>query len=106
MLRVTWKDKIRNIAIIEKMKVTRRLMDEIRERKMKYCGHVLRHNTMQRTLLEGRIAGKRSQGKQRLTWWDNIKQWTGRTYKECARLSQKREEWRFMAVNLRLGDDT
>jgi endonuclease/exonuclease/phosphatase family metal-dependent hydrolase len=106
MLRISWKDKIKNEDVIKKMNVERRMMEVIRERKMKFCGHILRHDSIQKTLLEGKIEGKRARGKQRHTWWHNIQEWTRKSFEENARIAQHRDEWRFMADNLRFGDVT
>jgi hypothetical protein len=106
MTRTSWKDKIKNEEILRKVKIQKRLMEEIMKRKTTFCGHIMRHDTIQRTLLEGKVEGKRARGRQRLTWFDNIKDWTGRSYSECSRLAQDRRRWRSMAVNLQIGDDT
>jgi len=40
--RISRKDKIRNIIIEQKMNVTRSLLDDIKTKQLKWCGHVQR----------------------------------------------------------------
>ena len=62
---------------------------------MRYAGHILRHDSLQKSLLEGMIEGKRSRGRQRLTWMDNIKEWSRlSTYHQCIRAAEDRDGWR------------
>ena len=35
------------------------IVDIIKEKKIRYCGHLMRHDSLQKKLLEGKIAGKR-----------------------------------------------
>ncbi|KAG1667084.1 putative palmitoyltransferase ZDHHC8 [Nymphon striatum] len=53
--------------------IKKQLLNIVKERKLKYYGHIKRHQTVQRITLEGKVEGKRSRGKQRLKWEDNIK---------------------------------
>ncbi|KAG1662043.1 Protein pellino [Nymphon striatum] len=46
------------------------------ESRAKYFGHVIRHNDMQKIMMFAKIEGKRPRGRPRLTWMDNIKEWT------------------------------
>ena len=107
MLRVSWKDRVKNEDILKRVDCKRRLMEDIKRRKLQFCDHVMKHSTLQRTILEGMVEGKRARGRQRNTWFDNIKEWTGLTYAACSRKAQQREEWRrFVTAKLRLGDGT
>ena len=41
--------------------------------KLQYLGHLMqRANLLEKTLLLGKIEGKRRRGRQRVTWWDSI----------------------------------
>ena len=75
--------------------------------KLKYAGHVMRHDSQQKSLLEGMVEGKRSPGRQRLTWMDNIKEWSGlQKYSDCIRAAENRERWRFIIANAHVEQDT
>ena len=43
-------------------------MGMVKERKAKYFGHVKRHQSLMRDLLEGKVKGTRLKGKSRTTW--------------------------------------
>ena len=49
-------------------------IENIMKLKLKYAGHVMRHDSQQKSLLEGMVEGKCSPGRQRLTWMDNMKE--------------------------------
>ena len=42
----------------------KRMLVEIQRRKPAYCGHIVSRDDIQRLLLDGKINGKRSRGKQ------------------------------------------
>ncbi|GFR94069.1 endonuclease-reverse transcriptase [Elysia marginata] len=45
--------------------------------KLAWFGHVPRHDSLSKTILQGTVEGKRRRGRQKKTWCDNIKEWTG-----------------------------
>ena len=49
---------------------------------------------MHRTLLEGYIDGKKGRGRPRMSWYDNIKEWTGMQYEQATRKAMDRDKWR------------
>ena len=78
------------------------------KRKLEYGGHVLRGSSGKTYLiiLEGKIEGKRAQGRPRLTWINDIKVWTRlKTYGEVKRIAEDRYRWKSIVVNLLLEDD-
>ena len=67
----------------------------------------MRGSSQQKSLLEGMVEGRRSPGRQRLTWMDNIKEWTDLpTYGDCIRAAENRERWRSIIANARVEQDT
>ncbi|NSM56165.1 hypothetical protein HET73_00315 [Wolbachia endosymbiont of Atemnus politus] len=105
-MHVSWEERITNEDVLRMAGVEREIMNHIMQRKTRYFGHIIRKNDIQRLLLEGRIEGTRSRGRQRLTWFDNIKDWTNHSYSTCTRLASSRTKWRTIVVNLRDGEDT
>ena len=61
---------------------------------------------LQRQLLEGKINGKHSRGRPRITWMDSLKEWTGKSYGNLIRIAEDREKFRFMTVNVLKALDT
>ena len=72
------------------------LFEAVKKRKLSYFGHVMRHDSLQRDLLEGMVEGKRGRGRPRLQWSDNITQWTGLTFEKAKRTAQDRKRWGFV----------
>ncbi|KAG1672954.1 Serine/threonine-protein phosphatase 2B catalytic subunit 2 [Nymphon striatum] len=81
--KVSWTERKTNEYVLRMLGIKKQLLNIVKERKLKYYGHIKRHQTVQRTTLEGKVEGKRSRGKQRLKWEDNIKGWTKRSMEEC-----------------------
>ena len=60
MLRISWTEKISNEAVLKRLNVKDRLIKIIQCKKLKYFGHIIRHeDTLQRTALDGKVNGKR-----------------------------------------------
>ncbi|XP_023241473.1 uncharacterized protein LOC111639767 [Centruroides sculpturatus] len=106
MLRVSWKARRTNEDILAIANQKRTLLEVVRKRIVRYLGHVMRHNSLQKLLLEGMIEGQRGRGRPRKNWFSNIRNWTYLTYEECSREAQDRSWWHEMVVNLLTGEDT
>ena len=72
------------------------LVQSIKERKLKYCGHVLRkqEESLEKDILEGTMPGTRRRGRPRISWRDNIGDWTGMSIKEVLSSAQDHDRWR------------
>ena len=77
--RIPWTEKRTNQYVLNHLNVTKSLMKDIKSRKLKYFGHVKRHQNILKSVLEGVTEGRRCRGRQRSVWCDNIKGWTGRS---------------------------
>jgi hypothetical protein len=53
------------------------LLSVVKRRKLAWYGHVTRHDSLSKTILQETVNGSRKRGGQRKTWIDNIKKWTG-----------------------------
>ena len=88
-----WSDLISNEKVLTTLKTKRSLLKDIQKRKLKYYGHIKRKNDILTTVLEGKMEGKRPQGRPRNTWFTDIKEWTGLTGRECNRKAADRNLW-------------
>ena len=73
MLRLSYTKHKTNEEVLDMLSTEKQLLSTIVKRKCQYFGHIIRQNELQRQLLEGKINGKRSRGRPRITWMDNIK---------------------------------
>ena len=97
----TWTDKVTNQHVLQKINIkSTELVQMIRTRKAKFYGHVRRHDSLQRVILEGKVEGKRGRGRKRTSWTDNIKTHLGLPINTCAELALDRKKWRAMTPNL------
>ena len=69
------------------------LLSTVKRRKLNWFGHICRHNTLAKTILQGTVAGGRKRGRPRKTWLDNIKTWTGLNTEQLIRGAEDREKW-------------
>ena len=107
MLKISWTEKKSNKEVFEMCSTKPELIQKLVRLKLKYAGHIMRHTNQQKSLLEGMVEGKRSPGRQRLTWMDNIKEWSGQpTYGECIRAAEERKRWRSIIAKARVEQDT
>lgn len=75
--RTSWKDKKTNVEVLEKVGLkNKEMLNIIKRRKLTYYGHISRHHSMQKEILEGKIEGKRGRGRPRKSWIGNIKETT------------------------------
>ena len=65
--------------------------------KLTYFGHIIRHESLQKTILTGKVEGGRGRGRPRRQWYDDVKEWTGNKMSVNIRLAEDRVAWRKVA---------
>ena len=62
---------------------------------MKYFGHITRHNTLEKLVLQGKIEGARRKGRPRRKWTDDIEEWVQtKNINKVTRMAEKRTVFR------------
>ena len=97
MGRISWKAHISNEYVLKRLNISRNLIPKIKSRKLSYFGHIKRHDSIMKNILEGRLEGTRARGRPRAQWSDNIREWAGCSLMECTRLASDRERWRHVS---------
>ena len=101
MLGITWQEKKTNDYV--KSQVTsldgpqEPLLAVIKRRKLTWFGHVTRHNTLPKTILQGTLEGGRKRGRQQKAWFDNIKEWTRMDSPTLLKTAENHACWRQLA---------
>ncbi len=87
-------DKIR-IEELQKLTGLDPLLSVIKSRVLKLFGHVKRsEHGLSRVCLEGNTPGKRSRGRPRMRWRDNVHKWSGLPTDELNKATRDRASWK------------
>ena len=76
------------------------LVLSIKKKKLSYYGHVRRHHSLQKLMLEGKVDGKRGRGRRGKSWIGNVCEMTKMRMVQCGVKALDRSEWRTMVSNL------
>ena len=97
ILRIPWIEKRKNTEILKELKVGQDwLLNNINARKLSYFGHLKRHDSLERHILEARLEGKRRKGRPTRRWTEDIKKWLPMSPTEAGREAQKSDVFRRM----------
>ncbi|XP_045485783.1 uncharacterized protein LOC123689499 [Pieris rapae] len=103
MLRISWIQKVTNEEVLRRVVMGKKLMRNIKQRKVAYLGHVLRHDRyhLLQLIIMGKIQGKRRVGRRKKSWLRNVREWTGIASAEgLLHLAQDKTRFRELTANL------
>lgn len=96
MLKIKWTDKIKNEEVLSQIAEERNLWKTIQKRRDRFVGHLLRHDSLVRDVLEAETGKVRKQGRPRLEYCSQIVKDVGCSkFSEIRRLAQDRKAWRY-----------
>ena len=75
------------------------LLEEVKRRKLDWFGHVTRHESLVKTVLQGTEEEARYRGRQRKSLLENVKEWTRLTMSDLLTTAQDRAKWRRISVS-------
>ena len=103
MERISWTEHISNEEVLKRVGEERGLIEIIRKRQKTWLGHILRGESLFRTIIEGHVEGKRRRGRQPMMMMD----WLIKDgFENAKRRSHHREEWRHWEPEPALGQRT
>ena len=93
-MRVPWTARRSNQSILKEISPEYSLKGLMLKLKLQYFGHLMqRANSFEKTLMLGKIEGRRRRGRQRMRWLDGIADSMGMGLGRLQQLVMDRETW-------------
>jgi hypothetical protein len=94
MLRIPWTAMMTNKAVLDRVKPKTSLEGKITKQQLSYFGHVMRANSLETSVMLGKVSGKRRRGRQRTRWLDTITTTMNMPIAELKEAVKDRKAWR------------
>ena len=108
ILRVSWMKKVTNLEILRRIDKWKEIINTEKICKLQYLGHIMRGERyhLLQEILQGKIEGRRSVGRRRISWLDNLKNWFNCSSSELFSASRSKDRIAMMIAKLLRGDGT
>ena len=96
VLKITWRDMVRNEDIRKRIAKEETIIDIIKKRKLRLFGHICRMDDTRiiKHLIFSKMEGKPRRGRPCREWLDDITEWCQRSGQELLHLAQDRQAWK------------
>ena len=103
MLEISWTERVTNEAVLQRAGACRELMETIRQRHLRFIGHVMR--TARERLRDGQCRGQKKKGKAGSQTFDTLAKSVGggTTPVQLLQMTERRLDWCSMVDSV-LGD--
>ena len=93
MMRIKWIDRVSNEEVLRR--VGEKSHENLNQKTEQPCGHILRHDGLMKTILEGQLEGKNGKGRPGTKYMEQVKKDVKeKKYAGVKRLVDRRIQWR------------
>ena len=87
-----------NEEVLIKADTKRKLMKAIKKQQLQLLGGCMRKDGMEKLALTSKIAGKRARGRNRVTFLQEIGEWSGKSAIELIQCTESRNDWSKLVI--------
>ena len=102
MLKISWTERVSNERVLQRAGAGREMVKKIRQRQLRFLGHVMRLEQLESVCVAGKVEGRRGRGRPRMKLVDSLAKAVGGdcTPARLLQMTGRRSDWRSMVANV------